>query len=73
MYNSTFYCLLASALAFIIVLSTLIREPSPDRLHLRYDPFFVIQQLFVLVAIGTIISVAVCLILWPVTATKKLK
>ncbi|KAI9259639.1 Fusaric acid resistance protein-like-domain-containing protein [Phascolomyces articulosus] len=63
----------ASALAFIIILSTLVREPSPDRIHLRYDPFFVIRQLFVLVAIGTIISVAVCLLLWPVTATKKLK
>ncbi|KAI7848907.1 Fusaric acid resistance protein-like-domain-containing protein [Circinella umbellata] len=63
----------ASALAFIIILSTLIREPSPDRIQLLYDPFFVIRQLFVLVAIGTIISVAVCLLLWPVTATNKLK
>ncbi|KAI8150419.1 Fusaric acid resistance protein-like-domain-containing protein [Fennellomyces sp. T-0311] len=62
----------ASALAFIILLSTLVREPSPDRNRL-YDPIIVIRQLFVLVAIGTVISVAVCLCLWPVTATKKLK
>ncbi|KAI9493379.1 Fusaric acid resistance protein-like-domain-containing protein [Zychaea mexicana] len=63
----------ASALAFIIILSTLVREPSPDRIHFLYNPIIVIRQLFVLVAIGTIISVAVCLLLWPVTATKKLK
>lgn len=60
----------ASALAFIVILSTLVREASPDRSDYS---FALIQHLFVLVAIGTIISVAVCLVLWPETATKKLK
>ncbi|KAJ8663220.1 hypothetical protein O0I10_001397 [Lichtheimia ornata] len=60
----------ASALAFIIILSTLVREASPDR---NDYSFTLIQHLFVLVAIGTIISIAVCLVLWPETATKKLK
>lgn len=59
----------ASSLAFIILFSVLIRETSASK---PFDSTKV-QLTFNVVIIGTIISVAVCYLVWPTRSTKKLK
>ncbi|KAI9497668.1 Fusaric acid resistance protein-like-domain-containing protein [Zychaea mexicana] len=59
----------ASSLAFIIIFCVLVRETSSN-------PQFnttKIEQTFFIVIIGTAISVAVCVLIWPVRSIKKLK
>lgn len=59
----------ASSLAFIVLFSVLIRETSASK------PFDAtkVELTFNVVIIGTIISVAVCYLVWPTRSTKKLK
>ncbi|KAI8376126.1 Fusaric acid resistance protein-like-domain-containing protein [Radiomyces spectabilis] len=60
----------ASSLAFLILFSILVREGSWNRSEFDTTK---IEATFALVAIGTVISVAVCLLVWPISATQKLK
>ncbi|KAG0164203.1 hypothetical protein DFQ30_010299 [Apophysomyces sp. BC1015] len=58
-----------SGLAFIVLFSILVKQgSSAEELDTGK-----IRDTFTIVAIGTAISVAVCLLVWPMTATKKLK
>ncbi|KAF7732052.1 hypothetical protein EC973_007157 [Apophysomyces ossiformis] len=61
--------LTGSGLAFIVLFSILVKQgSSAEELDTTK-----IRETFTIVAIGTAISVAVCLLVWPMTATKKLK
>ncbi|KAI9272770.1 Fusaric acid resistance protein-like-domain-containing protein [Phascolomyces articulosus] len=59
----------ASSLAFIILFSVIVRESS---YNMEFDTTK-IEQIFSIVMIGTAISVAVCVLIWPVRSIKKLK
>ncbi|KAI8047969.1 Fusaric acid resistance protein-like-domain-containing protein [Gilbertella persicaria] len=62
--------LTASGLAFIILFTVIVRQGSGDETELTKD---IITETFSIVAIGTAISVAVCIFIWPMTASQKLK
>lgn len=62
--------LIASGLAFIILFTVIVREGSGNEAEFDLD---IITETFAVVAIGTIISVAICVLIWPMTATKKLR
>ncbi|KAI8142257.1 Fusaric acid resistance protein-like-domain-containing protein [Fennellomyces sp. T-0311] len=59
----------ASSLAFIILFSVLVRETSSN---MEFDTTK-IEQIFFIVLIGTVISIAVCYLIWPIRSSKKLK
>ena len=61
--------LLASSLAFIILFSVIVRESSYS---MEFDTDK-IEKTFFIVIIGTAISVAVSVLIWPVRSIKKLK
>ncbi|KAI8887415.1 hypothetical protein K501DRAFT_242578 [Backusella circina FSU 941] len=62
--------LTASGLAFIIIFTVTIRQGS--FIENEFD-ISIIGETFGIVAIGTIISLAVCIFIWPMTASKKLR
>ncbi|KAI8080547.1 Fusaric acid resistance protein-like-domain-containing protein [Thamnidium elegans] len=62
--------LIASGLAFIIIFTVIIRQGSGYQYELDFD---VITETFSIVAIGTAISVLVCIFVWPMSASKKLR
>lgn len=64
------YHSLASGLAFIILFTVIVREGSGNEAEFDLD---IITETFSIVGIGTIISVAICVLVWPMTATKKLR
>ncbi|EIE87122.1 hypothetical protein RO3G_11833 [Rhizopus delemar RA 99-880] len=57
-------------LGFMVIFPVLVKEGS--EVPTEFDSTF-IEDMFAIVTIGTAISVAVCCIIWPMTATKKLK
>ena len=61
--------LLASSLAFIILFSVIVRESSYS---MKFDTDK-IEKTFFIVIIGTAISIAVSVLIWPVRSIKKLK
>lgn len=61
---------LASGLAFIILFTVIVREGSGNEAEFDFD---IITDTFFVVAFGTIISVAICIFVWPMTATQKLR
>ncbi|GAN07622.1 conserved hypothetical protein [Mucor ambiguus] len=62
--------LTASGLAFIILFTVIVREGSGNEAEFDFD---IITDTFSTVAFGTIISVAICIFVWPMTATQKLR
>jgi hypothetical protein len=54
----------------MVIFPVLVKEGS--EVPTEFDSTF-IEDMFAIVTIGTAISVAVCCIIWPMTATKKLK
>ncbi|KAI8646874.1 hypothetical protein BD408DRAFT_335945 [Parasitella parasitica] len=60
----------ASGLAFIILFTVIVRQGSGNEAEFDFD---IITDTFAIVAFGTIISVAICVFIWPMTATKKLR
>ncbi|KAI9480671.1 MAG: hypothetical protein EXX96DRAFT_521939 [Benjaminiella poitrasii] len=62
--------LTASGLAFIILFSVIVRQGSGNEADFDFD---IIRDTFAIVAIGTAISVAVCILIWPMTAAGKLR
>ncbi|CAO3609468.1 unnamed protein product [Mucor hiemalis] len=62
--------LTASGLAFIILFTVIVKQGSGN--EAEFD-FKIITETFGIVAIGTIISVAVCVLIWPMSASKKLR
>lgn len=60
----------ASGLAFIILFTVIVREGSGNEAEFDFD---IITDTFSIVAFGTIISVAICIFVWPMTATQKLR
>ncbi|KAI8367928.1 Fusaric acid resistance protein-like-domain-containing protein [Choanephora cucurbitarum] len=62
--------LAASGLACIILIIVIVRQGSGNEAEFNLD---IIIETFVIVAIGSLISFAVCVLVWPMTASKKLK
>jgi hypothetical protein len=54
----------------MIIFPVLVKEGS--EVPAQFDATF-IEDMFAIVTIGTAISVAVCCLVWPMTATRKLK
>ncbi|PHZ17440.1 uncharacterized protein RHIMIDRAFT_232867 [Rhizopus microsporus ATCC 52813] len=57
-------------LGFMIIFPVLVKEGS--EVPAQFDATF-IEDMFAIVTIGAAISVAVCCLVWPMTATRKLK
>ncbi|KAI8375782.1 Fusaric acid resistance protein-like-domain-containing protein [Blakeslea trispora] len=62
--------LAASGLACIILIIVIVRQGSGNEAKFNMD---IILETCVIVAIGSFISFAVCVLVWPMTATRKLK
>ncbi|KAI7903752.1 uncharacterized protein BX663DRAFT_471797 [Cokeromyces recurvatus] len=62
--------LTASGLAFMILFSVIVRQGSGNEAEFSFD---IIRDTFAIVAIGSAITVAVCVLIWPMTAAEKLK
>ena len=50
--------------------TVIVREGSGNEAEFDFD---IITDTFSIVAFGTIISVAICVFVWPMTATQKLR
>lgn len=57
-------------MAFIILFTVIVRQGSGNEAEFDFD---IITETFGVVAIGTIISVSVCVLIWPMSASKKLR
>lgn len=68
-YNHSHHSL-GCGLGFMIIFPVLVKEGS--EVPAQFDATF-IEDMFAIVTIGTAISIAVCCLVWPMTATKKLK
>ncbi|GAA5797451.1 hypothetical protein HPULCUR_002835 [Helicostylum pulchrum] len=62
--------LIASGLAFIIIFTIMIGQRAGSQYELAFE---IIKEMFSLVAIGTAISIFVCIFVWPMSASKKLR
>ncbi|KAG2191988.1 hypothetical protein INT47_000780 [Mucor saturninus] len=62
--------LTASGLAFIILFTVIVRQGSGTETEFDFD---IITETFSIVAIGSAISAIVCIFIWPMSASQKLR
>lgn len=63
-------CGVASGLAFIILFTVVVRQGSGTETEFGFD---IITETFLIVAIGSAISAIVCVCVWPMSASEKLR